>query len=338
MLQKKNQYVDLLKAIACIIVIFLHCPLPGFIGEGIIYGLRFSVPVFFMVSGYYSQAKSHDWIWTKAKYILKLLLFTELFYGVWFLVKNCIIEQTSIQGTIASAFANKNVLEVIFCGTLFNGTLWYLYAMFWTWIMVYVLRKKGILNKCYILIPILLAVQILGRAYVQNTHDIDKWVFLFRNALTFGLPFTLLGAWIAEKKEVLIDKISMKKNLLIIAVGFFLIVVEFLIFGQYMDTHVSTVLISTGLFLYAIRKQGAVPRFLQWVIPIGAKWYTWIYLSHIFIAELLGIILVTVHMEENRLVQFSKPIMVCVLACLCSECIIRFIKVHPAKPDRFGKI
>jgi len=46
MTKEKNEYLNVLKGIACIVVIFLHCPFPGIVGEGIIYGLRFSVPIF----------------------------------------------------------------------------------------------------------------------------------------------------------------------------------------------------------------------------------------------------------------------------------------------------
>lgn len=285
--KRKDYYVDVLKGISCVIVIFLHCPLPGIIGDGIIYGLRFSVPIFFMVSGYYSYAKSDVWILQKAKYILKLLVFSELFYGVWTIIKKSVIQQEALSQVLSGVIENKNVLQIVFCGTWFNGTLWYLYAMFWTWILLYLMRRAKILSKCYIWIPILLGIQIFGRAYVQNAYDINKYVVWFRNALTFGLPFTLLGTWIAEKKTVIIEKMSNRQNIGVIAAGFAWIVVEFLVFGQYMDTQVSTVVISFGLFCYAIRQQAGSRQYLRGLACIGARWYTWIYLSHMFWVEVL---------------------------------------------------
>lgn len=320
---KKNEYVDALKGIACIIVIFLHCRLPGIIGDGIIYGLRFSVPIFFMVSGYYSYFKKDEWIIAKAKYILKLLIFTELFYGVWTFVSKCLIQNDTFHEIFESIVGNKNIVQVIFCGTLFNGTLWYLYAMFWTWIIIYGLRKVKLLKKAYVLIPILLCVQIFGRAYVQNVYDIEKYVFLFRNALTFGVPFSLLGTWLAENEANIVKKIDIRKNVLIIGVGFLLIVVEFFAFGQYMDTHVSSVLIATGMFLFAVRQQGEIKKYLKGVAYVGSRWYVWIYLSHMFVSGLVELIFKGLWIDGDIIFQYVLPILVCILSCVCSEIIVR---------------
>ena len=71
---KKEIYsLNSLKAICCIIVILFHCPLPGFLGSLICYFLRFPVPSFFMISGYFctfeNQAYRHRIIET-IKYIV----------------------------------------------------------------------------------------------------------------------------------------------------------------------------------------------------------------------------------------------------------------------------
>ena len=42
----ENKSINLLKGIACLIVVLLHCPFPGIVGDAIIYGIRFSVPIF----------------------------------------------------------------------------------------------------------------------------------------------------------------------------------------------------------------------------------------------------------------------------------------------------
>lgn len=320
--QKKDPYVNVLKGIACIIVIFLHCPLPGVIGDAIIYGVRFSVPVFFLISGYYSYSKSNKWIFEKAIYILKLLFFSEVFYGIWFIIKEFLICQREIQDVIYMAIMSKNIFKVILCGTMFNGTLWYLYAIFWTWILVYLLRKCKLIRNSYILIPLLLVLQIFGRVYVQNYYDINEWVFLFRNALTFGLPFTLLGIWIAENRDSLLEKIDVFGNAFLIIGGFLLVIVEFLVLGQYMDVHISTVIISVGLFLYAIRlkeiKWGWL-RIFEW---IGIRWYTWVYIFHMFFVELLEIVYRWFEIE-NRLFLFIKPFLVVILASILAELIMR---------------
>ena len=320
----KNQYIDLLKGISCIIVVFLHCPFPGVLGDGIIYGLRFSVPVFFMISGYFSYSKSDKWVINKAFYILKLLVFTELYYGIWRIMQECILHGNKLQQVVEANILNKNVIQIIFCGTFFNGTLWYLYAMFWTWMIIWFLRKKGCLNKVFFLIPLLLFMQIFGRYYIQNNYDINKYVILFRNAFTFGLPFTLLGIWVAGKQRELIKKISGLGNLCIIISGFLLIVIEFLLVGQYMDTHISTVVITLGLFLYMVRQKREVHKCLSVFVRIGSVWYVWIYLLHIFVSGVLKELYKGFRIENSLIGQYVFPILVVIFSCFCSEVIIRF--------------
>lgn len=319
----KNQYVDALKGIACLIVVLLHCPFPGIIGAGIIYGVRFSVPVFFMISGYYSFYKSDEWILDKAKYILQLLIFSELFYGVWTLIYQCVIQKKSLAEIFVDKLCDINIIQTVFFGTFFNGTLWYLYAIFWTWIVLYMLRKIKIADKCYFLVPALLFVQVFGRMYVQNHYDIDVYVVWFRNVLTFGLPFTMLGSWIARYQQRLEDIFTKKKNIALIGVGFGLIVLEFFLYGQYMDTHVSTIVIAFALFLYAIRQKGEVKDFLRGFAYIGARWSMWIYLLHMFVSQLFQVFFQLLSLEEFSIFQYGKPIFVCIVTCLLSEIFVR---------------
>lgn len=314
--------MDILKGISCVIVVLLHCPLPGLLGDGIIYGLRFSVPVFFMISGYFSYGREDSWVWSKALYILKVIILAELVYGVWSCIQHIFIEGDGLS-TALQPLADKSWLVTVLCGTVFNGTLWYLYAIFWTWVILYLLRKCKWVEKSYILIPILLAVQIFGRFYVQNAMDIDKYILWFRNALTFGLPFVLLGSLMRQGEEQLLEKISTRANLGIVAAGFVLIVIEFVVSGQYMDLHVSTVVIAFGLFLLAMRWKEQEPQVKGVLSAIGGKWYLWIYLSHLFFSQLCYRLYQLLGIEKQPAVQWLRPIMVLVLSCVFAEIAIR---------------
>ena len=73
--------LNTLKGVACITVILLHCSFPGFLGRFIGYFMRFPVPVFFMISGYFASNRSKQWYRDKAKYIFILILISELLMG-----------------------------------------------------------------------------------------------------------------------------------------------------------------------------------------------------------------------------------------------------------------
>lgn len=57
-----NYCLDVLKGIACIFVVFMHCEFPGLLGTAVQCVSRFCVPFFFMVSGYYYF---HDEQWSR---------------------------------------------------------------------------------------------------------------------------------------------------------------------------------------------------------------------------------------------------------------------------------
>ena len=56
----KNDCLNVCKGIAAFFIVFIHCNFPSPVG-GMMNGLaRFGVPLFFMVSGYFSYGKGMD--------------------------------------------------------------------------------------------------------------------------------------------------------------------------------------------------------------------------------------------------------------------------------------
>lgn len=83
---KENKCLNFLKGISCLIVVLLHYPIPGIVGEGIIYGLRFSVPIFFMISGYFCYFHDAEWIKASQRKIIKLLVYSEIACALVFFI------------------------------------------------------------------------------------------------------------------------------------------------------------------------------------------------------------------------------------------------------------
>lgn len=314
--RKRNWKFDFLKGISCIFVVFLHCRFPGVVGDIIIYSCRFPVPLFFMISGYYCYAKDSSWIKKKAFGILKMLLLTELFYGIW----NCLRTFLS-GGAITDYLKGLPVLihpvRTLLCGTVFNGVLWYLYAAFWTYCILYVFsRTDKVKNAQYFLIPILLCLQIFGRFHWQNRYDIESDIYLFRNALLFGLPLTLFGSLIAKLEKYIKEWVTWWKSILIGFLGGLLMIAEYFISGQYMDFHLSTVFTSTGLFLLAMTYPLKETGLLKCVSYIGHRLSMLIYLSQIFFSSVTNMIAEKYGLESDPIFLWGNPILVCVCSGL----------------------
>lgn len=223
MYNKKLDGINALKGIACIVVVFLHIPFPGIVGKLIGFEFNFSVPVFFMISGYFAFKKQNRrWVLSKAFYIAKLTLVTELLYGIWYLFADCFVNRTvSVSEFVVSLSWIRHPLRTVLCGTMFNGTLWYLYAAGWAWLIYYFIIRKDLLNgrNIYILIPVLSSVQIFGKLYVQNHFNIAELIYLFRNAIVFALPMMLLGSFIGKNQDTIMRKLSPWKSCSLIIAG-----------------------------------------------------------------------------------------------------------------------
>lgn len=106
-------------------------------------------------------------------------------------------------------FLKTDWIKTVLFGSIFNGTLWYLYAMFWGWILLFIISKipHGFsILKCSI-IP-LLVVHIFGRMLVTKYSDINETVYLFRSTLLFVVPFFMIGRLIAEHQEPILEKLK----------------------------------------------------------------------------------------------------------------------------------
>ena len=55
---RQNYKLDLFKCIAAYCVVLIHVPFPGMVGNAANCLARFAVPLFFLVSGYYSRGRS----------------------------------------------------------------------------------------------------------------------------------------------------------------------------------------------------------------------------------------------------------------------------------------
>lgn len=217
--RERSWKFDYLKGMSCILIIFLHCRLYGRIGDAYLYCVRFPVPLFFMISGYFLYKKSNSWIIKKVKKLIILLIGTELFYFLSETVMKVAFDKLSIAEALYKTADFSHFGRKIFCGTFFNETLWYLYAIIWTMIIVLCLRKAHIYSFKVLLgiVLIFINVQVIGCYLISKYGDVQNYIFLFRNALTFGLPLTALGMLIAEKEDIIIG-VSTEKNITLLLI------------------------------------------------------------------------------------------------------------------------
>ncbi|MBR4673554.1 MAG: acyltransferase family protein [Victivallales bacterium] len=130
--KQHNYSIDFIKGVACIFVVFIHCKFPGYLGTSVNAVSRFSVPFFFMVSGYFSYSSGKFDAKRKIKHIGKITFFASLFYLLVAVVKNhcsvsSILEACSLMGVLKLLLFNETII--------FALHLWFLFALLYDYIL-----------------------------------------------------------------------------------------------------------------------------------------------------------------------------------------------------------
>ena len=304
----KNNCLNFLKGISCIGVIIMHCGFPTVAGDLIRYLFKFAVPIFFMISGYFAYYDNREIVKNKLPkkimHIFKLTLISELGYAIYALLKNNIDLPLNI----------SEILLKIFVGTFFNGTLWFLYTLFWSYVALYILNKFNLYDISYKLAPAILIFHVIFRTCVKSAEWYN--VILFRNFIAYGLPFVIIGNYIHKNKEILCEKMSNQKCFLGIVFGLILTVVEYLVTRQSLDFYIGTIIMSCSMFLYAIKNPKE--KVSSIMCAIGDKLSMYIYILHIMAINISGQL---GGLLNVKFYDWLKPIVAIfismLLACLC---------------------
>ena len=241
--KKINHSLNALKVFAILAVIIMHCIQINQMSKSfpITVGLmKFAVPIFFLISGFYSfyddiQIANNKYK-TRIIRLLKLIIFANLFY---FIVTPDLHNLMSLN----SIFNIKAILACLIVNLpLISGHLWFLDALLYCYILVFILSKLKInLNKFYFMIPLLLVTNIiLGE--ISNGLGIQIMYYWYRNFIFTGLPFFMIGYLIHDKLDIITEKFSNKSLLIYLLISCCLIISE--TFFAETDLYIGTIFFS----------------------------------------------------------------------------------------------
>lgn len=139
----RNHCLDAMKGCACIAVVFMHCEFPGKLGILIQCLTRFSVPLFFIVSGYFCVFDDNDIakrkIKKKIRHIGEITIWSCILYALFTIGKNCVLDGMSIIDFLTDRLGAKEWMEFL----IFNqpivvaGHLWFLFALLYSYCFFY---------------------------------------------------------------------------------------------------------------------------------------------------------------------------------------------------------
>jgi peptidoglycan/LPS O-acetylase OafA/YrhL len=320
----KYESLNTLKGLACIGVVFMHCSFPGILGKIISYCFKFNVPIFFMISGFFLYSLDNNQIINRIKKqiskIAKMMLFCFVFYGLFDFIVKCYIDNSILKEKwIIDTFNISELPRKLLFGTFFNGTLWYLYALIWSYILLLLFFNYSKYSKLLFSVPIIFIIHIVTRIYVKY-HNFD-WYFAnyWRSCFLYGIPFILLGFIIANNKNSLV-KINNKILCIVAVLGLLLQFVEYYLFKQSLDFYFGSIFYSISLFILAIKYP--LLKYNDTINYIGEKLSMYIYIIHfsiiIFLSHIYSI---------SGFSPYLRPILAVLISILIAQIYIYFKRI-----------
>lgn len=318
---QRNTTLDVLKCLACFLIVTIHAPFPSYLGALFLTVARIAVPFFFMVSGYFFYRKNDVGISALAKKRIKhtlwLILWGMLAFALLFFAWNgfelsallTLVQWRSVKAWLFFLFLND-------VGFLFAtmDVLWFLFALLYVYVIFWLLGKFHLWKVAYCLIlPLFIALFVVSNILVRL--DFTIVICYYRNFFLTGLPFMLLGHWMHAKEEKLV-RISAKYLVLGVVVGLAeaIVVQLFLTESFYADSkehYIGTFFAVACLFALALKYPSV---HIPVVGFIGRELSLYVYLLHVLVLSSLN----KLYTSEALWFRLIHPILIIALSVLVS--------------------
>ena len=277
-----NISLNVIKCLAIFAVVCMHCPFfPLETKQYIISDslMRFSIPIFFLVSGYFSffnnTEKSLNKYKTRIIRLIKIYALAIFVYLIFNLITNKLVDFNSL----------NNIFDLLFNFIVFNippvgFNLWFIGSLLYCYIIFYLIKKFSInIKVIYYYVPVLLAICLIMGEFSQYFGIIYP-VQYYRNFLFFAMPFFILGYYIHDNEKKIISLFSNMILIILIIIGCLLTCIEVLAVGK-SDLFIGTIIVSISMFLWCIKYPDKLN--LKISAFIGGKLFTYIYILHILV-------------------------------------------------------
>lgn len=318
----RNECLNVWKALAAFSVLLIHCQFPGVAGEVLKSAARFAVPLFFLISGYYSYGKGTDTVRRRAVRILKLYVLAGAIYYGWAALR-FFLSQGTLTGAGAELFPGKHPISdiLIWSWCQMAPHLWFLGALLYCYVFYGLLVHLRLEEKLYVLIPLLLAANLAlgeGRVFL----GVEVPVHCIRSFFLTGLPLFLLGHWFGKRKGQGGLAVSVKGCMLLTVLGLALELLEWRVTG-YEEFYFGSILMSAGLFLWALERPELGAGGL--LSGIGERDSDQIYLWHMLIKNVTMIVVLRTGIYESApICGWLMPVWTAVLSLGLAELLYKF--------------
>jgi hypothetical protein len=356
----RNKTFDKIKAVACILVILIHCKFPSVIGDLFEALARFGVPMFFAIAGVYLAKKNDDITLVRkglSKKLKKTSIITLKIWGVY-TVYSFIYAMAVNYGAAAWFHEKFNLFEFsrlilfnsgkfIYDFTYAFDHLWYLLALIYVYGLCYIFAPvMKTLSKplAFILILFLYFGEFLQLFYPIRPFGISVSVwYVIRNWLFVGIPFTMLGYWMKQDEVTLKLEQPLTLGSVLSVTGVFLTFAEYKIFGS-VEVYFGSLFLVVGLLIVGLNAEYSTHekridaekrRGAKCLAFIGENLSSNIYYFHVLAISFFGFVIdrTVPDAYANTLFMYLRPIFVIIITILISLLLymVKFITVNSNK-------
>lgn len=328
--RERNRCLDFIKGLACIGVVFMHCTFPYPYGQVISFICKFAVPIFFMTSGYYAynMDTQHvaDSLKRKIKHILIILLCSEGLYCLIACISLGLKGKFEYWGNMLTL--KKVALAIFFNASIYNGTLWFLYALLFGYILLYVINHFKGYRLAYTIVPVILLGHIILRTVLKKMNVEWYDVMYFRNAIFYALPMILLGNLIKRYEEKCCE-VSNNRCITAIIGGIIITFIEYFLSRQVLDFYCGTLITAYFLFIFALKNMKTP--FVPVIEKIGCNLSLWVYIMHTACITFSDECLAYWNIQNHVIIQWIRPFWclgITLVLALTLQCLKKKIGAH----------
>lgn len=207
--QERNNGIDFLKYVCCFLIILIHVDLPVGTENFILPITRMAVPIFFIITGYfYTETCNKGKEKKQLLKIFRLALIANALHLAFGIFKVIMAGESLL--LYFKGFLNaKTIIDfLVFNQPPYRTSLWYINALLYALVLIFVLKKLGIRSAkfLYPLIPVLLLANLVLGTYSSVLFGEGISLCYSRNFLLCALPYVLIGDFIYTHKKSIKDK------------------------------------------------------------------------------------------------------------------------------------
>ncbi len=305
--------LDILKVLCSFMVVVIHAPFPGIIGGYITALSRISVPIFFMITGFFYPNILQK---NREKHQIKKMFTLFVVANMVSILAACCKAMTtgSLRGFWGSLLELETVVKFfVWNEPPFGRHLWYLGAILYTLLIVYFAKKANAIRLLTLLTPVLLFLSLVFGKYCIVLFGTQIPYYCVRNFLLFGMPYFLIGKLLFENRKQILNRFTDRLFILgLVIFGIFTVVERYILVTYQVnasnDYYFSTPFLACTVFLKFAKLNCRKNVFWGGVLSrIGKQYSTWIYLIHPLLIGVTDVLI-------GERLQFLRPCVVFLLA------------------------